>query len=275
MTSPHPRELLAQLEQRARKRFGQNFLVDPGMAEAIVRGAQVRPGDRVVEIGPGLGQLTQALLAAGADLTAVELDRDLASWLRSRELGARIVEGDAARVDWEVVCPGTGWSVVANLPFNVGTVLTMQLLQHRHRFTRITVMLQKEVVDRLMSDPGGDAYGSLTVRSRVRARARRVIQVPSEAFHPRPKVDAAVVRLDPYPEPDFGAAGEEGFDRVVTAGFSQRRKTLLNALGAMYGRERTAAALEVAGVAPTLRAEKLDVGAWRAIAAALAVGPVP
>lgn len=267
---PHPREVLRGLEQRARRRFGQNFLVEADLAARIVRGAGVQPGDRVIEIGPGLGMLTEELLAAGAAVTAVELDRDLASYLRRRMLPITLVEGDATKVDWAEVAPAPPrWMVVANLPFNVGTVLLMDLVQRRDRFHRVTVMLQKEVVDRVDATPGTKAYGALSVRVAARGTTRQVVRVPAGAFHPPPKVDAAVVRVDLAEDPDFGPAGEAAFDRCVKAAFSQRRKTLANSLAALYGKARAEQALTAAGIDPRTRAERVDVDGFRALAAAL------
>jgi len=267
-----PRALLATLEQRARKRFGQHFLTDHGVVERIVRAARVAPGDRVVEIGPGLGILTTGLLEAGAALTAVELDRDLAAFLRERFPGLTLVEGDAERVDWPTLCPGSGWKVVANLPYNVGTHVTMDLLRRPATFTSVTVMLQREVVDRLCANPGTKAYGALSVEVQARADASVHLHVPPDRFHPRPKVDSAVVRLDLRVAPEVVGVPLEHLDTVVRAAFAYRRKTLLNSLAARFGRDETARALGVAGIAPTLRAERLDLAAFGALARAFFPG---
>lgn len=270
MNGEHPREVLRRLEQRARRRFGQHFLWQRDVVARIVRGARVAPGDRVLEIGPGLGILTEALLSVGVDLTAVELDRDLAAHLRETLPEVRLVEGDALRLDLTEICPGSGWKVVANLPYNVGTPLVAELVRLPGTFASLTVMLQKEVVDRLAARPGTKAYGALTVAVQARAEVRFVLLVPPSAFHPRPKVDSAVVRLTLFDAPDVGPAGPETFDRVVRAAFAQRRKTVANSLAALYDKERALAALEAAGVDPGLRAEVLDVDAFRRLAAALA-----
>jgi 16S rRNA (adenine1518-N6/adenine1519-N6)-dimethyltransferase len=264
-----PREVLAQLEQRARKRFGQHFLTDAGTVERIVRGARVSPGDRVVEIGPGLGILTTALVSAGAELVTVELDRDLAEHVRNTFPQVRVVEGDAVKVDWAELCGGQLYKVVSNLPYNVGTTLTMQLVRHPELFSSLTVMLQLEVVQRLCAEPGSKTYGALSVEAQVRARPTFLMKVPPDRFHPRPKVDSAVLRLDLIPEPEVGGVSPAFFDAVVRAAFSQRRKTVLNALGARFGREVAREALEQALVAPELRAEQLDLGAFRRVAGAL------
>lgn len=266
-----PRAELRALEQRARKRFGQHFLKDSGIVARIVRGARLEPGDRVVEIGPGLGILTGALLRAGADLTVVELDRDLAAWLRERVPDLRVVEADAAKVDWAELCPGSGWKVVANLPYNVGTTVTMQLLRRPATFASVTVMLQLEVVQRLCAEPGSKTYGALSVEAQARARPTFLVTVPPSVFHPRPKVQSAVVRLDLLPEPDTGGVPPEHFDRVVRAAFGQRRKMLLNALGARYGREIAGRALDAAGIDRQLRADRVDLAGFRSLARALDV----
>jgi 16S rRNA (adenine1518-N6/adenine1519-N6)-dimethyltransferase len=262
-----PRAILARLEQRARRRFGQHFLTDRGVVDRIVRGARIAAGDRVVEIGPGLGILTRALLAAGADLTAVELDRDLAAHLREALPDLRLVEADAVEVDWNELCPGPGYKVVANLPYNVGTTLTMQLVRRPQTFRSITVMLQREVVDRLCAEPGSRTYGALSVEVQVRARPTWVVLVPPDRFWPPPAVHSAVVRLDLFDAPEVGPAGPEAFDAVVRAAFAQRRKTAANALGARYGRERARAALAAVGIDPLARAEQLDAAAFRSLAA--------
>ncbi|MEN0064545.1 MAG: 16S rRNA (adenine(1518)-N(6)/adenine(1519)-N(6))-dimethyltransferase RsmA [Myxococcota bacterium] len=262
----HPKAELRALEQRARKRFGQHFLHDPGVPARIVRAARVVEGDKVVEIGPGLGILTGALLRAGADLTVVELDRDLAAYLRDRVPGLKVIEADAQKVDWDEVCaPGT--KVVANLPYNVGTHLVMQLLRRPDRFLSITVMLQQEVVQRLLAEPGTKAYGALSVEAQARSHGTFIMQVDPSRFVPPPKVTSAVVRLDLLDEPRFGEFDPKSFDRVVRAAFSQRRKTLHNALGASYTKPLALAALERARVDPRWRAERLTVEQFVRLAA--------
>lgn len=268
-----PRQILASLEQRARRRFGQHFLTRADVVQRIVRGADVRPGDRVVEIGPGLGVLTRALLEAGASVTAVELDRDLAAWLRTAfaPMGDRfrLIEGDAVRVNWPEACAGSGWKCVSNLPYNVGTTLVVELLRHPETFSSVTVMLQKEVVDRMMAGAGDEAYGSLSIYVASRAEARWITGVPPGAFHPPPKVNSGVIRLELLPEPRVGPAGPDGFEKVVRAAFAQRRKTIVNSLSSAFDRDRALAALGAAGVDPGVRAERVDHDAFMRLAAAL------
>ena len=272
-----PRQILATLEQRARRRFGQHFLTRMDVVQRIVRGADVRPGDRVVEIGPGLGVLTKALLDAGAEVTAVELDRDLAAWLRGAFAYAgdrfRLVEGDAVRVNWAETCPGAGWKCVSNLPYNVGTTLVVELLRRPETFASVTVMLQKEVVDRMLAGAADEAYGSLSVYVTSRAEGRWITGVPPGAFHPPPKVSSGVVRLELLAAPRVGPAGVDGFERVVRAAFAQRRKTIVNSLATAFDKEAALAALGVAGIDPGVRAERLDHDAFMRLAGALWSSP--
>jgi 16S rRNA (adenine1518-N6/adenine1519-N6)-dimethyltransferase len=262
----HPSKILRELEQRARRRFGQHFLTDPGLVARIVRGGRVTAGDRVIEIGPGLGILTQALLDVGAEVTAVELDRDLAGYIRGAYPQVNLIEADAAAVDWEAVAPGSGWKVVANLPYNVGTKVLMQVLRCPRTFSSATVMLQREVVNRLMADKGSRTYGALSVEAQVRGMPVFVMSVPPGAFHPPPKVHSAVLRFDLFAEPETGPVQPSAFDRVVRGAFSQRRKTILNSLGSRFGKERVRDALTAADIDSQLRAEHLGIDDFRRLA---------
>lgn len=276
----HPSARLRELEMRARRRFGQNFLVDADAVDRIVRAATIRPGDRVLEIGPGLGVLSRALLAAGAELTAIELDRDLAAGLREELPQLTLVQGDALRVPLAEAAPGEGWRVVANLPYNVATPLLMRLLGEPARFPTMVLMFQREVGDRIEAGVDDDAFGALSVQVQARARVTRVLELPPGAFHPAPKVWSVVLRFDVHPTPDFGRLPDAtplpavAFDRAVRAGFGLRRKTLSNALGVIYGRPAALAALEAAGIDPRRRGETIDLAGWRTLAAALASVPV-
>ncbi len=199
----------------------------------------------------------------------VELDRDLAAYLAERVPGLTIHEADALRVDWAEICGGSGHKVVANLPYNVGTTVTMQLLRRPETFASVTVMLQLEVVQRMISEPGSKVYGALSVEVQVRARPTFIVSVEPGNFVPAPKVRSAVVRFDLYPEPQVGTVSPERFDAVVRAAFSQRRKTLLNALGARFGREASGIALDRVGIDRSTRAAAVGVDGYRALAAAL------
>ena len=263
-----PRSLLKELEQRARRRFGQHFLTDRGVVRRMVRGARVEDGDHVVEIGPGLGILTEQLLQTDIDLTAVELDRDLAEYIRQRFPQVTLVEGDAAKVDWDAVCPGDGWKVVANLPYNVGTTLVMQLIRRPATFASVTVMLQLEVVQRMLAEPGSKAYGALSVQVQAWSKPRFVLKLPPGAFHPPPKVDSAVIHLAVRERPATGEADPALFDRVVRSAFAHRRKTLRNSLSASWGREQTDQALAGAAIDGSRRAEQLCLDEFVALAEA-------
>ena len=254
----HPSVILRGLEQKARKRCGQHFLTDIGLVETMVRRARVKPGDQVLEIGPGLGILTRVLLAAGAELTCVELDRDLADYIEEMLPEVRLIRGDAMRQDWPAILPKSPVKVVANLPYNVGTHLVMQLLAQPSLFQSIHVMLQKEVVDRMMAEPGSKAYGALSVQVQARAETAFVLGVPPGAFHPPPKVQSSVIRLIPRPTPEAGVAGIEHLDRVVKASFSQRRKTLSNSLGALLDKGAVRTVISELGWPTDIRGERLS-----------------
>ena len=276
MPSPpvHPAVRLRTLELQARKRFGQNFLVRPDAIELIVRAAGLGPGGRALEIGPGLGSLTRALLDTGCPVRAVELDRDLAAVLREDLPALDLVEGDALRLPLDEMAPGGGWTAVANLPYNVGTLILLRLLGEPARFGRLVLMFQREVGDRLEAKVGEEAFGALSVQVQARARVSHVLDLPPEAFHPRPKIWSVVLRFDPFPEPDFGrgsrgALSGADFDRAVRAGFSQRRKTLQNALSSLYPKAVVQGALASAGIDPSRRAETLQLEEWRRLAPAL------
>lgn len=256
------RDRLDALDMRARKRFGQNFLVDTDAIAGIVAAAGIHPGEPVTEIGPGLGAMTRALLATGAVVTAIELDRDLATALKVELPDAHILEADALRYDFA----GTQ-KVVANLPYNVGTPILMRLLVAR--VPRLLLMFQKEVGDRIVATPDDDAFGALSVQIRARADAQVVRILPPSAFLPAPKVHSVVIDFRVHEHPDFGGVTAEHFDRTVRLGFSQRRKTLLNALGAGIGREVALAALTEAAIDPRRRAETVDLEGWRRLAVAV------
>ena len=269
----HPAHLLRQLQHgHARKRFGQHFLASEGVLRRIVEAAGVGPGDRVVEIGPGLGGLTECLLEAGCEVLAVELDRDLADFLRDR-LGDRpgfsLLEQDAMTVDWSEVLSGHGWSCVANLPYNVGTPLVTGLLRHPGRIRQLVVMLQKEVAERMVAPAGDRKRGSLSVYCESRATGRVVVKVPPGAFLPPPKVASAVIQLTLRDEPATGGLDPDAFEAVVQAGFKSPRKTLRRTLGDRYGRSDALAALEGAGVDGTTRPAALGLEDWTRVAVAL------
>jgi 16S rRNA (adenine1518-N6/adenine1519-N6)-dimethyltransferase len=214
----------------ARKRFGQHFLADTSVTDAIVRAITPQPGDALVEIGPGLGALTDPLVLRSGRLTVVELDRDLAARLRRRpEL--EVVEADVLTVDFAALAQhiGAPLRIVGNLPYNISTPVLFHLLEAVDHVADQHFMLQKEVVDRMAAAPGGKDYGRLSVMLQWRYDIEPLLDVPPEAFDPPPRVDSAVVRMVPLREvPRLDAAV---LREIVTVGFSQRRKLLRHSLG--------------------------------------------
>lgn len=273
----HPKTLLRGLEQQARKRFGQNFLISESVLHSIVSLSKVNQDSKVVEIGPGLGALTRHLLATGATVHAVELDRDLAAFLKEDLSGLVVHQGDALKVDWEEICPGEGWTVCANLPYNVATPIVLKLLGQFPRFSRLVLMFQDEVAKRLVAEPHTRAYGSLSVFAQAHSRVQYGFRIPPGAFYPAPKVHSAVVRFDLYDSPLTGGCDPKFFERVVRAGFMQRRKRLSNAIGSQFEKSLAVEALD-ATVGAGRRAEELDLEEWGRLAAALSdkisAGPV-
>jgi 16S rRNA (adenine1518-N6/adenine1519-N6)-dimethyltransferase len=262
MKTLHPKVILRSIEQRARKRFGQHFLTDMSVVEKMVRRAGVKPGERVLEIGPGLGVLTRALLEAGAKVTCVELDRDLADYIEEMIPQVTLIRGDALRQNWAQIVGESPMTVVANLPYNVGTPLVIQMLEHRELFKSINVMLQKEVVDRMLAGPGSKTYGALSVQVQAVCEPSFLVSVPPESFHPAPKVQSSVIRLNPLEHPRAGRAGVKRLNRVVRASFSQRRKVLPNSLGSLVGKETVKEALESMELDPKIRAEQLSLAQY-------------
>lgn len=263
-------ELLALLERhglRPSRALGQNFVADANTVRRIARLAAVGPGDRVVEIGAGLGSLTLALLEAGAQVTAVEIDRYLLPVLRevAEPAGATVVAGDAMALDWATLLGDGPWTLVANLPYNVATPLVADLLDGVPAITRMLVMVQKEVGERLAAGAGAEAYGAVSVKVAYWATARVVGKVPPTVFVPQPKVDSALVAIERRPAPavDPALVSPARLFEVVRAGFGQRRKMLRRSLAGVVAPE----AFTAAGVAPESRAEQLDVEAWGRLAA--------
>jgi 16S rRNA (adenine1518-N6/adenine1519-N6)-dimethyltransferase len=252
-----------------RKRFGQHFLHERGVIERILLALSPRDGERIVEIGPGEGALTLPLLARIGTLTAIEIDRDLIPRLRVAAEGIgqlHIVEADALQIDLTALAAGGMLRVVGNLPYNISTPLLFHLLEHAAVVQDMHFMLQKEVVERMGAGPGSKVYGRLSVMLQARCTVEPLFNVPPGAFRPPPKVDSAVVRLQPLPASSIAIRDPGAFDRVVRAAFAQRRKTLRNALQAVAD----TATIEAAGIDPGSRAEDIDVHAFITLANALA-----
>lgn len=262
-------ELLDRHGVRPSRALGQNFVIDPNTVRNIARLAGVGEGDRVVEIGAGVGCLTLALAETGAAVTAVEVDRHLQAALEETTagLGVRLVQADARRVCWSELLDGDGWVLVANLPYNVGTPLLADLLDEVHQITRFVVMVQSEVADRLVAGPGdGKAYGSLSVKVASWARARRLATVSPSVFLPRPRVASTVVELVRHAEPAVPAdVDRDVLHAVVRQAFGQRRKMLRRSLAGTVA----PAALERAGIDPACRPETLALSDWVELVRAL------
>jgi 16S rRNA (adenine1518-N6/adenine1519-N6)-dimethyltransferase len=253
---------------RARKRFSQNFLVDEGVIARIAAAIAPRRDDRMVEIGPGRGALTDLLVDAVEALTVIEIDRDLVRGLRQRHPGLEIIEGDALKVDYATLSPdGRPYRVVGNLPYNISTPLMFRLLEYAPLIEDAYFMLQEEVVQRLSAVPGEKAWGRLGIMVQYHCVVERLFGVPREAFEPRPGVDSRIVRLVPHDRPPFPADDRRTFEQVVRAAFSQRRKTLRNGLKTLAGEAAPRIALlEAAGVDLSVRPETLSVQAFVDIA---------
>ncbi len=268
-------ELLERHGLSPSRALGQNFVADPNTVRRIVRLAGVGPGDRVVEIGPGVGSLTTELAESGAVVTAVELDRHLVPVLEEvvGPLGVRVVQGDALEVDWaELLAGHERWALVANLPYNVGTTIVLQLLDDVPAIDRMLVMVQREVGERLAAAPGTSAYGIPSVKVALWATAEVVARVPATVFIPQPKVESVLVRLTRLPEPAVDV-DHDALMGLVRKAFGQRRKMLRRSLGGVVSPEAFAAA----GVAPDDRPEQLGVAQWGALTAAVLAeaGPGP
>ncbi len=252
---------------RPRKRFGQHFLTDPGVIDAILAAIAPQRDERIAEIGPGPGAITVPLAGRCRELHAIELDRDLAHALRQRfaaEEHVRIHEADALSFDFSSL--GQDLRVVGNLPYNISTPLLFHLLPYRAFIKDMHFMLQKEVVDRMAAAPGSRTYGRLTVMLGCHFDIDALFDVDRLSFDPPPDVTSAVVRLRPLPAGTYDIRDEGWLARVVAEAFGQRRKTLRNALKRLAGAED----LAQAGIEPGLRAEAVAVGNWVALANRLA-----
>ncbi|MBB3048129.1 16S rRNA (adenine1518-N6/adenine1519-N6)-dimethyltransferase [Litorivivens lipolytica] len=245
-------------EHRARKRFGQNFLRDQGIIDRIGRAIRPQASDALVEIGPGQGALTEQLVASGAPLTLVELDRDLIPILEGQFSGhehVTLLQADALKTDFASLYPEQKLRIVGNLPYNISTPLIFHLLAQHGRVKDMHFMLQKEVVDRLAAKPNTKAYGRLSVMTQYYCQVESLFEVPPEAFTPRPKVTSAVVRLTPFDPLPCPANNAEHLQALVRDAFNQRRKTLRNGLKTQASAEQ----IEAAGVDPGTRPETLEL----------------
>jgi 16S rRNA (adenine1518-N6/adenine1519-N6)-dimethyltransferase len=255
---------------RARKRFGQNFLHDPGIILRIIQAIGPKAGDNLVEIGPGQGAITLPLLEQAGRLQVVELDRDLIEPLSQQcsDKGELTIHNtDALKFDFAtLVSEKQPLRVVGNLPYNISTPILFHLLDQSAHIRDMHFMLQKEVVDRMAAGPGSKTYGRLSVMLQARCQVDPLFSIGPGAFKPPPKVDSAFVRLTPYPEPPFPVDDWDKLNQLVTQAFSQRRKTLRNSLQKML----SAAQVESLGIDPGQRPEQLDLKAFIMLANLLA-----
>lgn len=273
LTSNDIRELCAQLNIRPTKTLGQNFVNDPGTVRKIVRNAGVQAGEQVLEIGPGLGSLTLALLEAGAQVSAVEIDPPLAQALpttaqaRFPEAKLQVFTADALTITGPESIDGAAPTrLVANLPYNVAVPIVLTVLEKLPSIQTVLVMVQAEVADRLAATPGNKIYGVPSAKVAWYASARRTLTIGRNVFYPVPNVDSALVKIERHPHPDTTATREQVF-AVIDAAFAQRRKTLRQALAGLAGSAGAAQeALERAGVSPTARGETLDIDQFAAVA---------
>jgi 16S rRNA (adenine1518-N6/adenine1519-N6)-dimethyltransferase len=251
---------------RARKRFGQHFLIDPGVIAAIIEAIRPDGTETIVEIGPGQGALTQSLARVAGKLHAIELDRDLAAKMRIEYAGqenVQIHEADALAFDFGSL--GTSIRIVGNLPYNISTPLLFHLLQFKEQIIDMHFMLQKEVVDRMAAEPGSKTYGRLSIMLGCQFDVEALFDVDRNAFDPPPEVTSAVARLVPLPAGTYEIDNEERFANLVAQAFSQRRKTIRNSLKNFV----TAETLEFVGIDPGLRPEAISIADYVQLSNAL------
>ena len=271
------RAILRELGLRPRKGLGQNFLVDRSVLPKIVAAAEVGPQDTVIEVGPGLGVLTERLAATAGRVIAVELDDALADALKKRFAGqpnVQVVHGDVLNLSpADLIGSGDSrYKVVANLPYYITSAVLRHFLEAEARPALMVVMVQLEVAQRIVARPPDMSLLSVAVQ--FYGRARIVARVPPGAFYPAPKVDSAILRIDVYDKPAVEVANKEWFFHVVQAGFGQRRKQLVNSLsaGLDIDKGRASAALQSCVLSPTLRAEALSLEDWACLAGKLGQG---
>lgn len=250
------------MHHRPRKRFGQNFLQNQPIIDAILQAFHPQPTDHVVEIGPGLGALTKPLLGVLNALTAIEIDTDLQDLLREMPHAKKLqlINGDALTIDYSQL--GQGLRIIGNLPYNISTPLLFHLLQYAKNIEDMHFMLQKEVVERMVAPPGCKAYGRLSVVLQYQCEVEQLFTVPATAFFPQPKVESAIVRLIPYQTTPYPNVNLADLERLVACAFSMRRKTLANNLKPLLNLNDWIT-LEID---PSLRPEQISVSDYARIA---------
>lgn len=268
--------ILKAFHLRADKNLGQNFLVEESVVARIAAAAELTPDDRVLEIGPGIGTLTQALARTGAQVTSVELDQRLLPVLKETVgcyANVRIVHGDILKTDIPALMGEGPFKVAANLPYYITTPIIMELFESHVPIESITIMVQKEVAERMQTGPGSKEYGALSLAVQYYAQPEIIEEVPPDCFMPRPKVGSAVVRLVRYENPPVQVNDEKLMFSLIRAAFNQRRKTLANGIknaGFLdFTREEVVQALETMGLPADIRGEKLDLEKFGALSNAL------
>ena len=262
----------SHLGHTAKKRFGQNFLHDQHVIGRIVDAINPAAGENLVEIGPGLGALTEPVIERAGDISVVELDRDLAHRLRHHPFIAKhltIHEIDALKFDFSSIATEQPLRVFGNLPYNISTPLIFHLLTFKDEIQDMHLMMQKEVVNRMAAGPNSKTYGRLSIMSQYFCKVMPVMEIGPEAFQPPPKVDSAIVRLIPHKEIAYPAKDVKWLNRVVTEAFGQRRKTIRNSFKKLLTVEQ----LEALGISPTLRPENLSLKDYIDVANFLADNP--
>lgn len=246
---------------RAKRSLGQNFLVKSHYCEQIVNSVKPQAGETIIEIGPGQGALTALLVASGANIVAIEVDRELAPMLTDEfatNVNFRLIEADAMKIDFcDVIAPAVSARVVANLPYNISSPILQRLIEHRRCLREMTLMLQREVVERIVAEPGGKEYGYLSVLVQYYCEAEKLFDVPPNAFRPMPKVVSSVVRLKVRLQPAAEVRDEWLLLELTKTLFSQRRKTIFNNLRAGAARVGLA---DAAQISQSLSAAELDPG---------------
>ena len=248
-----------------RRRFGQNFLADSHYVARIIAAIDPRPGDHIVEIGPGLAALTGGLIAGAGHITAIEIDRDLAARLRTQFTSAQLTLYEADALAFDYARLGDRMRIVGNLPYNISTPLLFRLFTFERRLRDLHIMLQREVIARMTAAPATPEYGRLSVMVQAQFAVTRLFTVPPGAFRPAPEVDSAVARLVPLGDAAPHVADRQAFARIVAAAFGQRRKILRNALAGVCDSEM----LVRAGIDPGARGETLAVRDFVALANAV------
>ena len=277
-TSGETKRLINKHKFRIKKSLGQNFIIEPRIIDGIVEAADLSPQDVVVEIGPGMGSLTQGLAENAGQVLAVELDKNLIPILQESFGGyenVNIIHGDALKVDYNTLLKPLyekgdykeGFVVVANLPYYITTPITMNLLEGNYPWRRLVLMVQKEVANRMKAKPGTKDYGALSIGVQYRASAHVAMHIPPTVFIPRPAVDSAIIVLDRLAEPAVKVDDEKMFFRLVSAAFGQRRKTLSNSVSGGLHLEKTVVneALQKAEIAPDRRGETLSLEEFAAL----------